>query len=148
MRLNSYNKLASSWGFSLPELKKRGEIWKWAYPREGVPGWIDNHVLSQELADKPELKRIAEEWINFTISTEFQNSVLVEALGTNPVNMMTVETATEAQKRGFYATSLSESKALIVLMPQLDRRTRNGIDNLWNTALKHFSESSKGSNTQ
>jgi hypothetical protein len=100
------------------------------------------------------LKRIAEEWINFTISTEFQNSVLVEALGTNPVNMMTVEKATEAQKRGFYATSLSESKALIVLMPQLDRRTRNGIDNLWNTALKHLSESSeisessKGSNTQ
>jgi spermidine/putrescine-binding protein len=142
------NKLASSWGFSLPELKKRGEIWKWTYPKEGVPGWIDNHVLSQELANKPELKRIAEEWINFTISTEFQNSVLVEALGTNPVNMMTVEKATETQKRGFYATSLSESKALIVLMPQLDRRTRNGIDNIWNTALKHLSESSKGTNTQ
>lgn len=141
-------KLASSWGFSLPELKKRGEIWKWAYPKEGVPGWIDNHVLSQELADKPELKRIAEEWINFTISNEFQTSVLVEALGTNPVNTMTVETASEAQKQGFYAKSLSEPKALIVLMPQLDRRTRNGIDNLWNTALKHFLASSKETNTQ
>lgn len=142
------NKLASSWGFSLPELAKRGEIWKWAYPKEGVPGWIDNHVLSQELADKPQLKRIAEEWINFTISNEFQTRVLVEALGTNPVNMMTVETASEAQKQGFYAKSLSEPRALIVLMPQLDRRTRNGIDNLWNTALKLFSESSKEANTQ
>lgn len=141
-------KLASSWGFSLPELKKRGEIWKWAYPKEGVPGWIDNHVLSQELADKPELKRIAEEWINFTISSEFQTSVLVESLSTNPVNMLTVETASEAQKQGFYAKSFDEPKALIVLMPELDRRTRNGIDNLWNTALKHFSINLKEPITQ
>jgi spermidine/putrescine-binding protein len=142
------NKLASSWGFSLPELKRRGEIWKWAYPKEGVPGWIDNHVLSQELANKPKLKRIAEEWINFTISSEFQTSVLVEALSTNPVNMLTVETASKIQKQGFYAKSLNEPEALIVLMPELDRRTRNGIDNLWNEALKHFSASSKDLNTQ
>ena len=143
-----HNKLASSWGFSLPELKKRGEIWKWAYPKEGVPGWIDNHVLSQELANKPKLKRIAEEWINFTISSEFQTSVLVEALSTNPVNMLTVETASEIQKQGFYAKSLNEPEALIVLMPELDRRTRNGIDNLWNEALKNFSANSKNLNTQ
>jgi spermidine/putrescine transport system substrate-binding protein len=142
------NKLASSWGFSLPELKRRGEILKWAYPKEGVPGWIDNHVLSQELANKPKLKRIAEEWINFTISSEFQTSVLVEALSTNPVNMLTVETASKIQKQGFYAKSLNEPEALIVLMPELDRRTRNGIDNLWNEALKHFSASSKDLNTQ
>ncbi len=142
------NKLASSWGFSLPELKRRGEIWKWADPKEGVPGWIDNHVLSQELANKPKLKRIAEEWINFTISSEFQTSVLVEALSTNLVNMMTVETASKIQKQGFYAKSLNEPEALIVLMPELDRRTRNGIDNLWNEALKHFSASSKDLNTQ
>jgi spermidine/putrescine-binding protein len=141
-------KLASSWGFSLPELKKRGEVWKWAYPKEGVPGWIDNHVLSRELANKPELKRIAEEWINFTISPEFQTSVLVEALGTNPVNMLTVDAATEIQKQGFYAKSFDESEALIVLMPELDRRTRNGIDNLWNKALEHFSAGLKDTSPQ
>ena len=137
-------KLASSWGFSLPELKRRGEIWKWAYPKEGVPGWIDNHVISQGLANKPELKRIAEEWINFTISSEFQTSVLVQALSTNPVNLMTFATASDAQKKGFYASSLNDLDAFIVLMPELDRRTRNGIDNLWNEALKSFSPRSKG----
>jgi spermidine/putrescine-binding protein len=137
-------KLASSWGFALPELKQRGEIWKWAYPKEGVPGWIDNHVISQELANKPQLKRIAEEWINFTISSEFQTSVLVAALSTNSVNMVTVETASELQKQGFYARSLIDPEAVIVLMPELDRRSRNGIDSLWNKALKHFSASSNG----
>lgn len=128
--------LASSWGFSLPELKNRGELWKWAYPKEGVPGWIDNHVISSDLADKPELRRIAEEWINFTISADFQSHVLVQALATNPVNIVTAKNATAQQQQGFYARSLNDPKALIVLMPELDRRTRNGINNLWNQALK------------
>ena len=128
--------LASSWGFALPELKQRGEVWKWAHPKEGVPGWIDNHVMSKELAYNPELKRIAEEWLNFTISAEFQAQVLVQGLSTNPVNMRTVESATTEQKQGFYAKSLSDPEAVIVLMPELDRKTRNGIDNLWNKALK------------
>lgn len=128
--------LASSWGFALPELKKRGEVWKWAYPKEGVPGWIDNHVISSELAYKPQLMRIAHEWVNFTISAEFQSQVLVQGLSTNPVNVKSFESATEEQKRGLYAQSLNDPKALIVLMPELDRRTRNGINNLWNNAIK------------
>lgn len=131
----SQKSLASSWGFALPALKNRGEIWRWAYPKEGVPGWIDNHVISQGLADKPELKRIAEEWINFTISEDFQAKVLVEALSTNPVNMVTAKNATPEQRQGFYATSLDDPKAAIILMPELDRRTRNGFDNIWNQAL-------------
>jgi len=128
--------VASSWGFALPELKQRGEMWKWAYPNEGVPGWIDNHVMSKELDQNPQLKRIAEEWINFTISAEFQSQVLVQGLSTNPVNIKTAESATPEQKQGFYTMSLNDPEAAIVLMPELDRRTRNGIDNLWNKALK------------
>ena len=111
-------------------------MWKWAYPNEGVPGWIDNHVMSKELDQNPQLKRIAEEWINFTISAEFQSQVLVQGLSTNPVNIKTAESATPEQKQGFYTMSLNDPEAAIVLMPELDRRTRNGIDNLWNKALK------------
>jgi spermidine/putrescine transport system substrate-binding protein len=140
--------LASSWGFALPELKQRGEVWKWAYPKEGAPGWIDNHVMSHELANNPQLRRIAEEWINFTISAEFQSQVLVQSLSTNPVNMITTESATAEQKRGFYAQSLDDPDALIVLMPNLDRRTRNGMDNLWNEALKQRKTDKKFSNNQ
>lgn len=136
--------LASSWGFALPRLKQRGEVWKWARPKEGVPGWIDNHVMSKELAYNPALKRIAEEWLNFTISAEFQAQVLVQGLSTNVVNMRTVESATPEQKQGFYAKSLHDPEAVIVLMPELDRKTRNGIDNLWNKALKKRQVESEG----
>jgi spermidine/putrescine transport system substrate-binding protein len=138
--------LASSWGFSLPELKHRGEVWKWAYPKEGVPGWFDNHVLSSGLADNPQLQRIAEEWINFTISADFQAEVLVKTLSTHPVNASTAESATKEQKQGFYAKSLNDPDAIIVLMPELDRRTRNGINNLWNQALEQFQAKKKVDN--
>jgi len=127
--------LASSWGFALPELKSRGELWSWAHPVEGVPGWIDNHVISHSLKDKPILKRIAEEWINYTISVEFQAKVLVEALGTHPVNQVTADLSTPEQKQAFYAESFDDAEASIMLMPELDRRTRNGMDILWKEAL-------------
>lgn len=127
--------IASSWGFALPKLKQLGEEWKWAYPKNGVPGWIDNHVLSSELANKPVLKRIAEEWLNYTISFTFQDKVLVKSLSTNPVNSLTFSSASAEEKQGFYAESLNDPKALIILMPELDRRTRNGMNNLWNEAL-------------
>jgi len=123
---------------ALPDLKQRGEIWKWAYPKEGVPSWFDDHVMSSELANNPDLKRIAEEWINLTISFEFQTEALVKALNTNPVNVKTVESATDVEKQGFYARSLDDPEAVIVLMPELDRRTRNGINNLWDQSLKRL----------
>lgn len=128
--------LASSWGFALPELKSRGEIWRWAHPEEGVPGWIDNHVISHSLKDKPLMKRIAEEWINYTISVDFQAKVLVETLGTHPVNQITADSASVEQKLSFFAQSFNDKEANIILMPELDRRARNGINLLWNEALK------------
>ncbi len=62
--------------------------------------------------------------------------------------MIKVDNATEKQKRGFYAKSLNDPQALIVLMPELDRRTRNGMDNLWNKALKNFTTNSKSADTK
>lgn len=129
--------LATSWGFALPELKSRGETWRWAHPEEGVPGWIDNHVISHSLKEKPLMKRIAEEWINYTISVEFQAKVLVETLGTHPVNQITADLSSEEQKQSFFAQSFNDEDANIILMPELDRRARNGINLLWNEAVKN-----------
>ena len=62
--------------------------------------------------------------------------------------MIKVDNATEKQKRGFYAKSRNETKDFIVLMQELDRRTRNGMDNLWNKALKNFTTNSKSADTK
>jgi spermidine/putrescine transport system substrate-binding protein len=127
--------LATSWGFSLPELKARGQNWKWAPLKEKSPGWIDNYILSHSLKDRPQLKRIAEEWINFAISPEFQARVLVEGLSARPVNRLTrgLLSAEQIENVGL-AESERAAENHFVLMPELDRRTRNGFDLLWRQA--------------
>ena len=127
--------LAASWGFALPELRSRGEPWRWAYPAEGVPGWIDNHLIGQSLKNQPLLRHIAEQWINYTISSEFQQEVLVEVLGTIPVNQHVFDNVSLERRNGFYSKTFASKKTPIILMPELDRRTRNGIKMMWAEAL-------------
>lgn len=127
--------LATSWGFSLPELKALGKNWKWAPLQEKSPGWIDNFVISHTLKDKAQLKRIAEEWINFSLSPRFQADVLVEGLSARPVNAYTKNLLNDEQIENVGLADASRDS--FILMPELDRRTRNGFDLLWEKALKY-----------
>ena len=79
--------LAAVWGFSLPELRKRGETWEIANPKEGTIGWVDNYVICYSLREEPFLRKIAEEWLNFVISPDYQIDVVVHGLGSDPVNI-------------------------------------------------------------
>jgi len=129
--------LATSWGFSLPELRERGENWKWAPLEEKSPSWIDNFVISHTLKDRPQLKRIAEEWINYALSPEFQAAVLVEGLAARSVNSKTKALLSPQLIETVGLDDAASSPELFILMPELDRRTRNGFDLLWNRAMKH-----------
>lgn len=126
--------LATSWGFSLPDLKNRGELWELAQPIEGTPGWADSFVISHSLKDKPQLKRIAEEWLNFAISPEFQASVLINGIGVHPVNLQTREHITTEQIKEFHLDEPNYLKNNFIIHPVLDRRTRNGMNMLWHEA--------------
>lgn len=129
--------MATSWGFSLPQLRERGENWKWAPLQEKSPGWIDNFVISHTLKDKPQLKRIAEEWVNYTLSPSFQAAVLVEGLAARPVNSKTRGLLSSQLIETVGLDDVASSGELFILMPELDRRTRNGFDLLWDRAMKH-----------
>ncbi|MCP4754851.1 MAG: extracellular solute-binding protein [Proteobacteria bacterium] len=125
--------LATSWGFSFAELAKQGEIWKFAEPKEGSPWWVDNFSISWTLADKPELKRIAEELINYLISPEFQLDNVVGSLSAVPVNMKTP--LTREQKRSYHMDD--DAKTFVkrrILWPTLSKRTRNGFSKMWERA--------------
>lgn len=135
--------LATSWGFSLAELKQRGENWKWAPLKEKSPGWIDNFIISHSLKDKPQLKRIAEEWINFTLSPRFQASVLVEGLSARPVNTKARQLLSAELIETMGLDTAAASNGKLVLMPELDRRTRNGFDLLWSKALQQRNQLSQ-----
>jgi spermidine/putrescine-binding protein len=77
--------IAASWGDSLSALKRRGEIWKMAVPKEGTIWWVDEYAMTLALKDKPFLKRVAEEWINRSLSPDFQIDHLIREVGIFPV---------------------------------------------------------------
>lgn len=130
------NKLAAAWGFSFPGLKKQGQHWKIAQPKEGTTGWVDGHALSYTLEGKPRLKRIAEEWINFTIGEQFQWQAIVNGIGSEPVNLYISENLSAEQRAGlpnFEQQFITDNR---ILWPILSRRQRNVIEQLWEKALE------------
>ncbi|WP_271271530.1 ABC transporter substrate-binding protein [Aliamphritea hakodatensis] len=124
--------LATSWGFSFPALRQRGEQWKMACPREGTTVWIDGYALSKTLQDRPQHKRIAEEWINFTLSKAFQTRAIYQQLNSFP--------ASEAVYRALKnAGTLPHDEACINFdfkWPELNSRERNFMKSIWQRALQ------------
>lgn len=119
--------LATAWGFSFPELKKRGENWKMASPKEGTTGWIDGWMLSHTLRNKPQLKRIAEEWLNFTLSPEFQVEVVVRGIGSAPVNLSIKDQLTPEEVKMYHVDDPDYFQKNLIPWPVLDNRSRTGF---------------------
>ena len=128
--------LSTSWGFSLPELKKRGENWKIASPKEGTTGWIDNFALAHTLRDDPKMKRIAEEWLNLAISPEFQVEVVVRGLGSSPVNLTIKDKLTPEEAADYHVDDPEYFQKNLIPWPVLDSRSRKGFDLLMKRVKK------------
>lgn len=129
-------KLAAVWGFSLPELKKRGEIWKIANPKEGSMGWIDNYVMGYSLKNKPFLKKVAEEWMNFVLSPEFQLNSVVRGMGSAPVNTSIKNKLSQEEMSRFHLNDPDFYSKKNILWPTIQNvRDRNGLKQLWEKAV-------------
>ncbi|MCP4399151.1 MAG: extracellular solute-binding protein [bacterium] len=127
--------LAAAWGAAFSELKERGESWKMASPAEGTTGWVDHWVLSHTLRKNPSLKRIAEEWINYAISPEFQ-AATARSLGYFPVNLMTKEQMTPEEIEKFHLDDPTYFQENFIPWPLLDKQTRTGFELLWKKATR------------
>ncbi len=128
--------LATTWGFSLSALAKEGEVWKIASPREGTTGWVDNFIVNNQLKNDPFLRRVAEEWMNYILSPEFQAEVVVRQLGCDPVNIKTRQLLTPQEIKKHH---LDEADYFIkhrILWPTLSQRHRNGMSLLWKQAME------------
>lgn len=130
------NSIATSWGFSLPQLKALKKEWKMSEMKEGVTGWVDGYALTNSLAEKPKLKLIAEEWINFCISKKVQLEVVVKGLSSSPVNISIADKLTAEQLKKSHFDDLEYFKKQRILWPLLTRRQRNYFKNIWDNALK------------
>jgi len=135
--------LATSWGFSLDELKKNGEVWKIADPKEGTTGWVDNFVLSSSLLDKPFLKKVAHEWLNFTLSSQFQVNVVVRQLLSIPVNGSIKKLLTQEEVLTYHINDINYFEEKRILWPILKEHNyseRDALHNLWKRAIKNKSK--------
>lgn len=131
--------LAGAWGPSLVELDNMGKMWKMAEPREGCPAWVDNLLIGYSLEDKPRLKRIAEEWLNYVLSDEFQIYLTRELMWAS-ISTTVKEKLTPEMVQRFHLddpTHFEKHRHLLKLMDKLDRK---GLRRLWDKALKRRQE--------
>lgn len=128
--------LATTWGFSLGELAKKGETWKMMEPKEGYSGWVDNFVVSRNVEKDPFLKKLAEEWLNYVISPEYQAEVVVKGLGSDPVNIQTKKLLTQDEIAAHHLEDPEYFSKKRVLWPVMTKRNRNGLNLLWQGAMK------------
>ncbi|MDM8549678.1 extracellular solute-binding protein [Desulfobacterales bacterium HSG2] len=128
--------LAMSWGNAPTGLRKMGEIWKMAEPKEGTTAWVDNFMIGYALEDKPELKRIAEEWLNIVLSDEYQVYV-PRGIGTIPIVTTIMDKLTPDEIARCHLDDPTHFAKNRILWPTLRKADRKGFRRLWNKALKH-----------
>jgi spermidine/putrescine-binding protein len=133
--------LATSWGDSLTSLKARGEIWEMADPKEGTMWWIDEYAFTWGLEKKPFLKKVAEEWVNESLSQEFQVDHLVRQVGIYPVVTNIAAKLTKAEKLRLQTdVDPQRLKDERILQQIYSKRDRNGLKLLWKEAKKGRAE--------
>ncbi len=129
--------LAASWGDSLSGLERMGEAWKMADPKEGTMWWIDEYAMTWALTDKPFMKKVAEEWINKSLSTAFQVDHLVRELQVYPAITHITDLLTDEEKGRVLTNGgpggFSEKR---ILQHTYSQRDRNALKLLWEEAMK------------
>ena len=127
--------LATSWGDALGPLNKRGEPWKMAEPTEGMPCWIDNLAITSALADRPFLKTLAEEYINYSLRTDYQVGLILRGVGTIPVVTNIEDLLSPEEKKRTHIGTPNFFDNNRILVTTYSERDRNGIKLLWKEAM-------------
>ena len=128
--------LATSWGDSMGPLRKRGEPWEIAEPAEGMPCWIDNYAITWTLADKPFLKKVAEEYINELLSTDYQVKHIMRNMTLTPIITNISDLLPIEEKKRIHIGTPNFFKKNRILQHTYSKRDRNGLKLLWNEAMK------------
>ena len=129
--------LAMSWGHSsLTGLRKAGEIWEVAEPKEGTTAWVDNFMISHTLEDRPKLKRIAEEWLNIVLSDEYQLNVVARGMGAIPIITTLADKLAPEEITRFHLDDPTHFTNNRILWPSLSKADRKGLKRLWEKAMK------------
>jgi len=131
--------LATSWGDSLGPLKQRGEPWKMAEPREGMPSWIDNYAITYSLENKPFLKKAAEEYLNMLLSRDYQVNHIMRYLSLSPAITNIRDLLTDEEKERIHLGTPNFFNTNRILVHTYSRRDRNWLKLMWAKAMEGIS---------
>ncbi len=129
--------IAMVWGDSMTSLRKMGEEWKMADPLEGTIWWIDEYAITWALEEKPLLKKIAEEWINRSLSPDFQINHIFGELKAHPVVTFNTKKLSVKEKKVIENNSeLDFFKGKRILQHAYSQRDKNGLKLMWDKAME------------
>ena len=117
-------------------LRKRGEPWVIAEPDEGMPCFVDNYAITWALKDKPFLKKVAGEYINGLLSTDYQVEHIMRHLSLTPVIINIDERLTAEEKGRLHVGVPSLFGKNRIFHHAYSIRDRNGLKILWEEAMK------------
>jgi len=106
-----------------------------ANPREGTLWWVDEYAITWSLAGRPFMKKVAEEWINKSLSGDFQLDHLVRELGIFPVVSNIRDDLSAEEKDRIMPDSDRSIMGNRILQQMYTQRDRNGMKLLWEEAL-------------
>ncbi len=126
--------LSVGWGDAVYALADMGEIWKQAEPEEGTTAWVDTFMIGYALEDKPQLKQIAEEWINYILSDDYQ-MYIIRDVGVIPIVTTIKDQLTPEEIARFHLDDPTHFKNYCIPWPTLKKANRKGLERLWNKAM-------------
>lgn len=128
--------LSAGWGDGLNALRRQGEEWRFAQPKEGSIYWVDSYAITWALADKPFLRKVAEEWINFLLGPDFQVEYIVREISQRPTTTTVQARLTGAEKKRLHLGDDDYFSKSCILLPTYSQRDRNGMKLLWSGAME------------
>lgn len=119
---------AATWGYAVVLANKRGLNWKVAKVKERNTAWVDHWAITHAVLDLPQKRMLAEAWINFVLSVSVQTH-FSENWGVIPSVDLCESELHPCQNK-------NEPSPDISIWQKQSRRTTNGYDLLWKSALR------------
>lgn len=141
--------LATGWGTAIDALHEDNQPWAQAFPQEGTTAWFDAYVIGYSLNDQAPhiginypardrafLREAAHEWINYSLSPQYQAAIIRSWHSLPTIDNVNVELTANEMK----SHQINDAEKIfnnMILWPTLSARDRNGLKQLWESAMSN-----------
>jgi len=129
--------LGLAYGFGIRELWKSDGDWCMAMPKEGQLRWVDNLMISAAVSADPVKLRLAEAFVNFVLSADYQRKVIFEGAGCEPVVRQVLDGVDWSAYPGLIHMKAGYSGKRVEYIQPLTQRERNSFELQYRNALQN-----------